>query len=113
MLISIGSNHQREKCPIFKLPYNLTFDSFLLFRLHSAQIALSHISVDLVPVPRGLHITTIVRASAGQATGVEMEALTAASIAALTVYDMCKAVQPGTICIESLRLVKKCGGSSS
>jgi cyclic pyranopterin phosphate synthase len=44
-------------------------------------------------------------------TGVEMEALTAASVAALTVYDMCKAVDRG-MRIESLRLVAKSGGAS-
>ena len=44
-------------------------------------------------------------------TGVEMEALTAVSIAALTVYDMCKAVDRG-MRIESVRLVRKTGGQS-
>ena len=47
---------------------------------------------------------------AGQ-TGVEMEALTAASVAALTIYDMCKAVDRG-ICIEAVRLLEKSGGKS-
>ena len=45
------------------------------------------------------------------ATGVEMEALTAASVAALTVYDMCKAVDRGMV-IEAVRLVRKEGGKS-
>lgn len=44
-------------------------------------------------------------------TGVEMEALTAASVAALTVYDMCKAVEKG-ILIEAVRLLEKHGGKS-
>jgi cyclic pyranopterin phosphate synthase len=44
-------------------------------------------------------------------TGVEMEALTAVSIAALTVYDMCKAIDK-TMVIHGMRLVKKTGGSS-
>lgn len=44
-------------------------------------------------------------------TGVEMEALTAVSIAALTIYDMCKAVERG-IKIADIRLVKKSGGKS-
>jgi cyclic pyranopterin phosphate synthase len=47
---------------------------------------------------------------AGQ-TGVEMEALTAASVAALTIYDMCKAVDRG-MCIEQVRLLEKLGGKS-
>lgn len=44
-------------------------------------------------------------------TGVEMEALTAASVAALTIYDMCKAVDRG-MTIESVRLLEKVGGKS-
>jgi len=44
-------------------------------------------------------------------TGVEMEALTAASVAALTIYDMCKAVEKGMV-IESVRLLEKRGGKS-
>lgn len=44
-------------------------------------------------------------------TGVEMEALTAASVAALTLYDMCKAVDKGMV-IEQIRLLQKTGGKS-
>jgi cyclic pyranopterin phosphate synthase len=44
-------------------------------------------------------------------TGVEMEALTAAAISALTVYDMCKAIDRGMV-VESLRLLSKSGGQS-
>ena len=44
-------------------------------------------------------------------TGVEMEALTAVTVAALTVYDMCKAVERG-IRITDVRLVRKSGGAS-
>ena len=54
-------------------------------------------------------IETVVRTT-GQ-TGVEMEALTAASVAALTLYDMCKAVDRH-MRIESLRVVHKAGGKS-
>lgn len=54
------------------------------------QIALSKVAVDFEPKPDGMLITTTVRTIAQ--TGVEMEALTAASVAALTIYDMCKAV---------------------
>ncbi|MGA2286559.1 MAG: cyclic pyranopterin monophosphate synthase MoaC [Dehalococcoidia bacterium] len=56
-----------------------------------------------------LDITATVR-STGK-TGVEMEALTAVVVAALTVYDMCKAVERG-ISIEGVRLLKKSGGKS-
>ena len=56
-----------------------------------------------------VEITTAVK-SLGK-TGVEMEALTATAITALTIYDMCKAVDRG-IQIESLRLIRKSGGKS-
>jgi cyclic pyranopterin phosphate synthase len=55
------------------------------------------------------HITASCRLKG--VTGVEMEALTAASVAALTVYDMCKAVDRGMV-IESIRLLHKSGGRS-
>jgi cyclic pyranopterin phosphate synthase len=54
------------------------------------QIALSKVAVDFDMKPDGILITTTARTLAQ--TGVEMEALTAASVAALTIYDMCKAV---------------------
>jgi len=57
----------------------------------------------------GIRITSTVRTSAR--TGVEMEALTAVSVAALTIYDMAKAVEK-TMHIENIRLVEKHGGRS-
>jgi len=56
-----------------------------------------------------VEITTVVK-SIGK-TGVEMEALTATAVAALTIYDMCKAVDRA-IQIESIRLIRKSGGKS-
>jgi cyclic pyranopterin phosphate synthase len=56
-----------------------------------------------------VEITAMVK-STGK-TGVEMEALTAVAIAALTIYDMCKAVERG-IQIEGIRLIRKSGGKS-
>jgi len=56
-----------------------------------------------------VEITTVVK-STGK-TGVEMEALTATAVAALTIYDMCKAVDRG-IQIENIRLIRKSGGKS-
>ena len=59
--------------------------------------------------PVRLHVKAIARINAK--TGVEMEALTAVSVAALTVYDMCKAIDK-TMVIEGVRLVRKTGGTS-
>lgn len=72
---------------------------------------LSHASVQFTPDPEthALEIEATVRCQ-GQ-TGVEMEALTAVSIAALTIYDMCKAVDK-TMQIDQIRLIAKRGGRS-
>jgi len=59
--------------------------------------------------PPSIGITATARVSAQ--TGVEMEALTAVSVAALTVYDMCKAVDKEMV-ITGVRLLKKTGGKS-
>ena len=75
------------------------------------SLPLSHISVELEPdasLP-GVKITATVR-TVGK-TGVEMEALTAVSVAALTIYDMAKAAEK-TMRIENIRLVEKHGGRS-
>ena len=72
-------------------------------------IGLTHIDVELRPIRNGYAIESRVRTS-GQ-TGVEMEALHAVAVAALTVYDMIKAVDPRMV-IEAIRLVEKRGGRS-
>ena len=66
-------------------------------------------AVDLSGSEAGLEIEATVRTTAQ--TGVEMEALTAVSVAALTVYDMCKALERG-MRIEDVRLLAKSGGAS-
>ncbi len=73
-------------------------------------LPISAVSVELEPAaPDAVEITATVRTTGR--TGVEMEALTAASVAALTVYDMVKAVDRG-MRIEDLRVVAKSGGKS-
>ena len=71
--------------------------------LSGVEVAFEYIGTDRVRVEA--------RARARDRTGVEMEALTAASVAALTLYDMLKAVDRG-MCIESVRLEEKTGGRS-
>jgi len=99
-------------------------DVFAVARIAGIQAAKK--TSDLIPLCHPLMLTSVkvelsadgedavlIRARcklAGQ-TGVEMEALTAASIAALTIYDMCKAVDKGMV-IETVRLLEKLGGKS-
>jgi cyclic pyranopterin phosphate synthase len=72
-------------------------------------LPISAVSLELTATDEAVEIAATVRTT-GQ-TGVEMEALTAASVAALTVYDMCKSVDRG-MRIEALRLTHKAGGKS-
>ena len=72
-------------------------------------LPLSHVEVDLRARPEGYEIEASARTTAQ--TGVEMEALTAVAAAALTVYDMVKAVDK-TMVISEIRLIKKTGGRS-
>jgi cyclic pyranopterin phosphate synthase len=72
-------------------------------------LALTHVALDLRPTRTGYEITARVRCD-GQ-TGVEMEALTAVSVAALTVYDMLKAVDRAMV-ISDIQLLEKRGGKS-
>ena len=72
-------------------------------------VPLTKVSVEIAPGEHGLRVSATVRAH-GQ-TGVEMEALTAVSVACLTIYDMLKAVDR-SMTIEHVRLMKKSGGAS-
>jgi cyclic pyranopterin phosphate synthase len=76
---------------------------------HPLPLTQVNVEIDLDPTLPGVQITAIAR-TVGK-TGVEMEALTAVSIAALTVYDMAKAVEK-TMHIQNIRLVEKHGGRS-
>ena len=74
-------------------------------------LLLTKVSVDIEPdgeLP-GLRVTALARVTGK--TGVEMEALTAASVACLTIYDMAKAIDRGMV-ISEVRLVEKTGGKS-
>lgn len=74
-------------------------------------LPITKVALDLTPDPAlpGIRITATVKT--GGQTGVEMEALTAVSVAALTVYDMVKAVEKGMV-IDGIHLVLKDGGKS-
>ena len=99
-------------------------DVFAVARIAGIQAAKK--THDLIPLCHPLLLTSIkvelaaegddvvhiiARCKLAGQTGVEMEALTAASVAALTIYDMCKAVDRG-MCIEQVRLLEKLGGKS-
>ena len=72
-------------------------------------LPLTGVDVELTPRPRGYDIEARVRTTAQ--TGVEMEALTAVAVAALTIYDMVKAVDK-TMVIGDIRVMMKSGGRS-
>jgi cyclic pyranopterin phosphate synthase len=72
-------------------------------------LVLDHVEIDIRDIGSGFEIEAAVRTSAK--TGVEMEALTAVSVAALAIYDMVKAVDRAVL-IGDIRLLKKSGGRS-
>ena len=72
-------------------------------------LPISSVNLELIPTSTGYNIEACVRTTAQ--TGVEMEALTAVSVAALTIYDMVKAVDKRMV-IGQIRLMKKTGGKS-
>lgn len=74
-------------------------------------LPLTGIDIDFTPEPERWAVTIQARVRTCARTGVEMEALTAAAVAALTLYDMCKAVDRGLV-IQDLLLVEKSGGAS-
>jgi cyclic pyranopterin phosphate synthase len=76
---------------------------------HTVLIGNSRVEFSLDEVESTVEITATV-SSSGK-TGVEMEALTAVAVTALTIYDMCKAVDRG-MRVENIRLVRKSGGKS-
>lgn len=72
---------------------------------------LTHVRVDFHPDPESSRIRVEASATIVDRTGVEMEALTAATVAALTIYDMCKA-HDRAMTITDIRLLEKSGGRS-
>jgi cyclic pyranopterin phosphate synthase len=76
---------------------------------HPLPLSFAGVELKLVEDPPSVEITAMVRTS--YRTGVEMEALTAVSVAALTIYDMGKSIDKGMV-IESIELIEKTGGGS-
>jgi cyclic pyranopterin phosphate synthase len=74
-------------------------------------LALTSISIEFTVLPERNAVECSARAETVGRTGVEMEALTAVSVALLTIYDMCKAMDRG-MHIEAVRLLEKRGGKS-
>ncbi|ANO32441.1 molybdenum cofactor biosynthesis protein C [Vibrio breoganii] len=74
-------------------------------------LLLSKVEVQLTPIKETNQVRIESTCKLAGKTGVEMEALTAASVAALTIYDMCKAVQKDIV-ISQVRLLEKTGGKS-
>jgi len=74
-------------------------------------LPIQFVEIDFTPNSKNYSIIIESRVKLKGVTGVEMEALTAVSVAALTIYDMCKAVQKA-IRIKDIKLIKKSGGKS-
>lgn len=78
---------------------------------HPLMLTSIEVSIELDAGADAARVRIEARCKLAGQTGVEMEALTAASVAALTIYDMCKAVDKGMV-IEQIKLLEKTGGKS-
>lgn len=76
---------------------------------HPLPLTKVSVDIDFEPSTRQLHIAVLCKTTGK--TGVEMEALTGASVGALTAYDMCKGIDKGIV-IREVRLLEKTGGKS-
>lgn len=114
------SSQLREKLRTRGLPKGDPFEAARIAGIQGAKktsdliplchpLSLDQVDVQIALTETGVRIETLARNSGK--TGVEMEALVAASVAALTLYDMCKGVDKGTE-IGPIRLVEKTGGKS-
>ncbi|MBS0365426.1 MAG: cyclic pyranopterin monophosphate synthase MoaC [Proteobacteria bacterium] len=109
-----ASGHRTRKGPVFDTA--IVAGVMAAKRTHELipfchPLGLSHCQVDITH-PRGAMLIVRCEVAVEHRTGVEMEALTGATVAALTVYDMCKALSHD-IRIESVRLLEKSGGRSN
>lgn len=108
-----GDELQSKKGPVFQT----AIIAGIMAAKNTAQlipmchsIPLSHCNINIQPIDKqSIRITSLVKTKAQ--TGVEMEALTACSVAALTVYDMCKALSKDIV-ISQTQLLEKTGGKS-
>ncbi|MCF8039321.1 MAG: cyclic pyranopterin monophosphate synthase MoaC [Desulfohalobiaceae bacterium] len=138
-MVDVGSKEDTRRRAVFQSKVLLSENTYRLLQeqalpkgdvLTTAQIAgiqaakktseliplchplfLSHIAIDFFPDAAGNSILIQAKAETTAPTGVEMEALVAAQVAAMTIYDMCKAVQRDIV-ITDCRLVHKSGGRS-
>jgi len=104
------TGHRTKKGPVFDTA--IIAGTLAVKRTHELipfchPLPVDHVSIDVAPRRGGLRITC--RVAVEHRTGVEMEALTGATVAALTIYDMCKALSHDIV-IEKVRLMAKRGG---
>jgi cyclic pyranopterin phosphate synthase len=105
-----ATGHRTKKGPVFDTA--IIAGTLAVKRTHELipfchPLPVDHVSIDVLPRRGGLRITC--KVAVEHRTGVEMEALTGASVAALTIYDMCKALSHDIV-IEQVRLMAKRGG---
>jgi len=110
-LIRAGASHKGDVLAVAQVAgiMGAKATSTLIPLCHPLPLSGIDLRFALEDDPPAVHITATVRTTAR--TGVEMEALTAVSVAALTVYDMCKAVDKEMI-VEGVQVVYKSGGRS-
>lgn len=109
-MIMSGSHHKGDVFATARIAgIQAAKTSDLIPLCHPLMLTKVEVDLEAQPEHNRVRITSLCKLSGK--TGVEMEALTAASVAALTIYDMCKAVQKDMV-ISQVRLLEKRGGKS-
>ena len=104
------TGHRTKKGPVFDTA--IIAGTLAVKRTHELipfchPLPVDHVSIEVLPRRGGLRVTC--KVAVEHRTGVEMEALTGATVAALTIYDMCKALSHDIV-IERVQLMSKSGG---
>lgn len=107
--IQSGTVPKGDPFPVAKVAGVMAAKSTPTFIPYCHPLPIESVKVEFAILSDGVEVTTIVKTSAK--TGVEMEALAAASVAALTLYDMLKQLDMG-MTIERVELLEKTGGKS-
>jgi cyclic pyranopterin phosphate synthase len=107
--IQSGTVPKGDPLPVAKVAAVMAAKSTPTFIPYCHPLPIESVKVDFVFQAEGVEVTTVVKTSAK--TGVEMEALAAATVAALTLYDMLKQLDMG-MTIERVELLDKTGGKS-
>ena len=114
VMVDVGGKAETLRIAVAKGRIRMSAETFETIRTGAAKkgdVMLTKCTVDFELLPETLEVEAACAVQLTGRTGVEMEALTGASVALLTIYDMCKAIDRGMV-LGDIRLIHKEGGKS-